>query len=127
MLTHTFLTWGAKRRPQVHVLTRAQVDEYHGFQSAFTQEGLAQACTFGYGTDYAVPAVPVALELIALEYQGAHQERVRYMAACLLLGRPIEPPGGEEGGQHAILIPPVPQLPPGGAAVEIRAPVKVAY
>src|SRR5471030_2714616 len=99
MIAHTFLAWGQTCPPQVHILTCAEADRYIALQGNASEcpDGFASMCTFGLGFTYAVPAVQQAMEGLALGYVGAHQDRVRYMAACLALGRAIEPEADDGG------------------------------
>ncbi len=119
MIKHTFLCWGPRVEPQVHILTCDQVDRFNNFLLTLSQSGLAQAFTFGEGIEIAVPAIAPALEML-MEYTGVHQDRIRYLAACLVTDTPINPDADDdiEGGAGARLIPPTPVLPPSGAAVK---------
>jgi hypothetical protein len=76
--------------------------------------------TFAKGAQAAIPAWSAdALEMIATRYDGPHAARIKYMAACLALGRPIEPPGGDgkgNGGGEKIPADPAPKPRPGSPA-----------
>lgn len=104
----SFLVFGPAMEPGLFWLTQAQAESFaQGVRIArdaprdpdmYVAQVFAQ--TFAKGAQAAVPAwSPEALTMIAGQYTGPHQARVRYMAACLALGRPIEPQGGQDSGQ----------------------------
>lgn len=92
-----FVVWGEGVEPQVHTLTKGQME------IMYKREELANMATalehaFGPGISARVPAwVDGAMEFIALNYEGPHQERVRGLCAAILTGTPY---GGPEPGQR---------------------------
>lgn len=127
MIASTFLCWGRRKAPAVFILTPQQADEYVAIQlrTVDAPDGFASMCMFGIGYEYAAPAVQQCMETLAFEYVGPHQQRIRYMAACLAIGRPIEPPADDDG-DPAILISPQPTQPPSGDRVTPREALAVA-
>ena len=118
MIGHTFLIWGARRAPEVHILTCDAADRYWRHIIHCHDAEFATACAFGEHTEYAVPCVQQAMEELALSYDGLHHDRIRYLAACLALGKPIDPE--PDGGRHAILTPEPPRFPPTGDRINPR-------
>ena len=108
-----FLVWSAKGSPLVHILTPEQAESR---LRTMVDNGdyCANLFSFGFECDYAVPVNTEAMELFAMHYTGQWQDRMRYIAACLALGQPIEPPEDPEGGSRAALIPEPPVQPPSG-------------
>jgi len=115
ILPHSFLVWGAHVEPQVHVLACDQVQRYVDTM-LITSGTLASQHVFGPGVDTVAPALAEPMLMLAEEYTGPHQERVRYLAACIVLGRPFNADPGE-GGQKVPRQEPKPRTPgPAGRA-----------
>jgi hypothetical protein len=121
LLPHSFLVWGPDLEPQVHTLCCEQVQRYFETSLA-TTDSIAKQFTFGTGATTAVPTLLEPMMLLAEEYEGPHQDRVRFLAACIVLGRPFNADAGSEGGQRVPAPKPRPRTPgPAGKAEPIPA------
>jgi hypothetical protein len=96
----TYVVWGPEREPEVHTLDEPSYRRYRNWPAR--RGAVAIAAAFGTGMDTAIPAWSAgAMELIALNYEGPHQVRVRGLCAAILLGKPYggpEPGDGPQGG-----------------------------
>lgn len=102
----SYLVFGPSMEPGLFWLTADQMESFaQGVRIARDaptnpEMYVAQifGSTFEKGAMAAIPAWSAeALEMIATRYEGPHAARVKYMAAALALGKPIEPPGGDPG------------------------------
>lgn len=129
MPANTFLVFGPTMPPAVILLSDAQVTSWHegtriaaGTSDPALYTAQVYDQTFGKGARLAIPAWrPEGLELMATRYEGPHKARVRYVAAALRMGKPIEPEGGEpkppkSGGET---VPVTPVKPKGGSPARV--------
>lgn len=128
----SYLVFGPSMEPGLFWLTADQMESFaQGVRIAReaptnVEMYLSQifGSTFAKGALAAIPAwSPEALEMIATRYEGPHAARVRYMAAALALGRPIEPLGGDPGkgsdGGEKVPQPKGPKGPKGGPVRQV--------
>jgi hypothetical protein len=64
---------------------------------------------------------PTSLEWVAEHYEGPNAERAKYLAACLLLGEPINPDSTEPDGGMSVESPPRAPIAPTPAGVPTHA------
>ena len=120
MLSGTFIVI-REDGAELHLLTRDEVGFYLSRFFTGCDYNKVRRGYWGRDTLDAFPAYPVAVaEDIALTYEGEHSERVRYLAACLALGSPINPDADSDsdGGTRVDNPHPLPVTPPGGITLE---------
>lgn len=130
-----FLCIGSEE-PSVVLLSACELDHFEeGARIAETRtrdpvtaRARVYAKTFGKGVAYAVPCwSEEAMLAIATDYRGAHEARIRGLAARIALGKTYGADGDDsgkgngKGGQHAIIDTPKPRKPTGGARANDRA------
>lgn len=130
-LRGSFLLLGSEIEPQVHVLSPdrcAALDagltlatKYENDRRNYRREVFKSV--FGVPADYAVPAWSYdAMVSIATDYKGPGEQRARWLAACIVLGRTFDD-SGSDTGYRPPNVPPSPVGPrPGGATVEPGTP-----
>jgi hypothetical protein len=141
-LQRCFLVVGESKPPEVHLLSAPEVEFLNARLQRAQTTGVASVRsqvlvqTFGEGTEQLFPCWSKPhMQAVALQYEGAHEDEMRRIAACISLGRPYsldDGPGSNDddgGGKKARLDPPKPIKPrPGGTAfadVKKREPVPV--
>lgn len=118
MLSGTFIVV-REDGAELHLLPRDEVGFYLSRFFTGCDYDKVRRGYWGRNTLDAFAAYPVTVaEDIALTYDGPHSERVRYLAACLALGSPINPDGSEDGGTKVDNPHPLPVNPPGGVTLE---------
>ena len=119
MLSGTFIVI-REDGAELHLLPRDEVGFYLSRFFTGCDYDKVRRGSWGRNTLDAFAAYPVAVaEDIALTYDGPHSERVRYLAACLALGSPINPDGSDSDGGTRVDNPhPLPVSPPGGVTLE---------
>jgi hypothetical protein len=133
-----YLTGGKDRQPQTHFIGDGGIERLLSRLSVDGPpiEKLREATyaeIFGKGTQFAFPCwEPEFMKLVALRFEGPHQDEVRRIAACCALGKPYSPDLNGGMGDHATLKPdkPIKPMPPAGApldepAIEEPEPVAV--
>lgn len=108
--------------PQCHLLHEQSVRAlYDGLRVATKRDQCRDEPTarlsvyrsiFRCDTSMCFPVTEEGMAGLAENYVGPYQARMRYMAAALALGEPIEPQEDDGGGQPAVLVPETPRYPP---------------
>jgi hypothetical protein len=133
----SFLIFGADRAPEVHLLGETRMAWFSdrcdmASKNARDPEQARRAIyaeVFGAGAEYAIPCWNAeAMTLIGTQYTGPHQQRVRFLAAAIALGKPYGGPepgeksdGPSGGTRERVPVKPKPSRPQGGARVAAPA------
>lgn len=127
-LQQCFLIVGATKPPEVHLLNAPEVEFLNARLRRAQATGIASVRTsvlvqlFGEGTEQIFPCWSKPhMQAVALTYEGDHEDEVKRIAACIVIGKPysLDNSGDDNqgGGKKAKLDPPKPIKPrPGGAA-----------
>lgn len=124
MFINRYLVWGRTFAPAVIVLSDEEQETLSNYFVQFKGKSwLAYGIVFGEGATHALPTTPRALEFVIESYDGPHKDRMQYLAACVLLGRPFDADPGQDGG-GAVDKPTAPfTRPPSGSKLVLNAAI----
>lgn len=97
-------------QPPIAVLLSADADALLDARIDTVGFDKAIAYTFGHTATHAIPCTSASMEMMALKFRGAHEDKVKQLCARIALGEPIG--DGKDisdlGGQHARIDAPKP-------------------
>jgi hypothetical protein len=94
MYNNHYFAWGERAEAHVFSLTDEEALALSNNLVTMRRASLAYACAFGCGYEYAIPVTEATLEFLIEGYDGAQATKLKYLAACIVTGRPFNDDGG---------------------------------